>query len=108
MSVIFEVNEGTTAWLDVSFYGKTGTLEVPDSAVYEIWDIESDSQVLTETSLPAASQVEITLSANDNRVLGQSHQREARRVIVTGTFAGTEKLVQDFVYHVRNVDYKTT
>jgi len=108
MSVLFEVTEGSTAWLDVSFYGKDGALETPATVVYEIWDVASGTQIKGETSLPSASQVEITLSSADNRILGQEHFREARKAIVTASYSGSEKLIQDYVYHVRNIDYKST
>jgi hypothetical protein len=107
MSVLAEVNELTTAWLVVSFYNRDDILEAPSTMVYEIWDVKSGTKVKDETSLTPDSEVEIVLSSDDNRILDQSNFREARKVIVTATYSGGGKFVQDFVYHVRNIAYKS-
>ena len=108
MSVLFEVTEGSTAWLTVSFYDRAGNLEAPSTVVYEIWDVASNTQIKASTSLTPASQVEITLSNLDNKILDSTLFREARKVVVTAGYAGSQALVQDYVYHVRNIAYKTT
>lgn len=108
MSVLFEVTERSTAWLTVSFYNRAGVLEIPATATYEIWDVASGTTIKASTSLTPASSIEITLSSDDNKILNQELFREARKVIVTAAYAGSEKLVQDYVYHVRNIAYRTT
>lgn len=108
MSVLFEVTERSTAWLTVSFYSRAGVLEVPTSATYEIWDVASGAVVKASASLTPGSSIEITLSSDDNRILNQELFREARKVVVVAAYAGSEKLVQDYVYHVRNIAYRTT
>lgn len=104
--VLFEITEGSTAWVTVSFYSRLDVLEAPTAVSYEIWDITSGTCIKTATSLTPLSQVEITLSAGDNAILAQTHFREARKVIVTATYAGSEQLVKDFVYHVRNIAFR--
>lgn len=108
MDVLSEVNEGSTSWLVASFYGKDGNPETPDAVVYEIWDIPSGTQIKSETSLTPGPDVEITLSSTDNKILNSELFREARRVIVTATYSGSQKLVSEFVYHVKNIAHKTT
>ncbi len=107
MNVEFEINEGSTCWLTISFYNKLEQLETPTTAEYEIWDIPSDTQIKTSTSLPVGTQVEVEIAAADNKIIDSNHYREARRVIVTAHYAGDQQQVQDFVYHVRNIPHKT-
>lgn len=108
MSVLFEVPERSTAWLTVSFFNRAGAPETPAGVTYEIWDVASDTMVLTETSLTPNTQIEIVLASNDNRIINSDNFREARKVIVVATYSGSQKHVQDFVYHIRNIAYRTT
>jgi hypothetical protein len=105
-NVLFEVNEGSTAWLTVQFYDRAGAPEIPASVTYRIWDVASSIEIVPSTSLTPGSSVEITLTSDDNRILDDTLYREARKVIVTAGFAGSETLNQDYVYHVRNIAHE--
>lgn len=108
MNVQFEVPERSTAWLTVSFLNRVGDPETPTTITYEIWDVTSGTSILAETSLTPNTQVEITLSSEHNRILDSTLFREARKVIVVATYGAGQKHVQDFVYHIRNIAYRTT
>lgn len=96
------INEGTTGYLTVEFYDKTGTLAAPSAVTYRIDCLTTGTEVVDDTSVTAASSVEIQLTAANNAILG-GRPRERRRVTVTGTYAGSQAVRHEYDYEVRNL-----
>lgn len=96
------VNEGTTGYLTVSFYDKAGSLAAPSSITYRIDCLTTQTVVVDDTSVSAASSVEIQLTAANNAILG-GRPRERRRVTVTGSYSGSQAVTHQYDYEVRNL-----
>lgn len=97
------VNEGTTAYLTVSFLDKAGSASAPSAVSYRIDCLTSGAAIKGATSVSAASSVEITLSAVDNALQAQTNPRERRRVTVTGTYGATDAVIDQYDYDVVNL-----
>lgn len=96
------VNEGTTAYLSVAFKDKDGVAAAPSSVSYRIDCLTTGTAILGDTSVSASATVSITVTAAQNAILG-SRSMERRRVTITGTYAGSEAVREQFDYQVRNL-----
>lgn len=96
------VNEGTTCYLSVAFKDKDGAAAAPSSVSYRIDCLTTGTAVLGDTSATAAATTAITITAAQNAILG-GRPLERRRVTVTGTYAGSEAVREQFDYQVRNL-----
>lgn len=96
------VNEGTTGYLTVSFYDKTGALSSPTAVSYRIDCLSSSTEIVGDTSVSPASSVEIQLTAANNAIVS-GLPRERRRVTVTGTYSGDQAVTHQYDYEVRNL-----
>ena len=97
------VNEGSTAYLTVSFLDKNGTASAPSSVSYRIDCLTSGAAIKGDTSVTAGASVEITLSAADNALQSQTRARERRRVTVTGTYGASDAVRDQYDYDVVNL-----
>lgn len=98
------INERTSAWLTVAFKDKAGALAVPTSVSYRIDCLTTGIVMKADTSVAAASSVEIALSATVNAINTQTNVREQRRVTVTAQYGdNTDQIVAEFDYFVRNL-----
>ena len=99
-----EVNDGSTAWLTVSFYDKDSVLEVPSAIEWTVVDVASGTVLINPTLVGSpASQVELTLTAACNTMQG-SGDKETRRVTVEASFSGSEAQTKAFEYDVVNLE----
>ena len=104
MSTLSEVNEGSTAWLTVSFYDKDGVLEVPNSIEWTVIDVASGAVLQSPTVVAVpASAVELTLTAVINAIQNASLKKEKRRVTVEAGFSGSEAQTKAYEYNVVNL-----
>lgn len=98
------VTEKSTAYLTVSFYDKSGALAIPNSATYRIDDVQSGSQVRTDTAIsPIASSVEIKLTTTDNAILNSAGRNEQRRVTVVAIYGVDDQVTDEHVYEVASL-----
>lgn len=100
-----EVNEQSTAYLTVEFRDKAGDLQAPSSARYRVDCPAPSSELRAWTALGAASSVEIELNAEDNTMVNGNRPYELRRVTVEATYGADDKLVAEFDYRVRNLEF---
>jgi len=98
-----EVNEGSTAYLTVVCKNKAGAAQAPASAVYRIDDLSSGEVIKADTSLPASTSMEITLSSVDNRIVNSEQGSETRRVVVSASYGADDAVVGVYLYKVKNV-----
>jgi hypothetical protein len=98
-----QVNEGTTAYLQVSFLDKTGALQQPTSITYRIDDAATRTPIRGATSVAPASTVEIVLTPSDNAIVSSFARTERHIVTVTGTYGSDDQVVAQFVYEVVNL-----
>lgn len=97
---MMQVNEGTTAYLSVSFKDKASSDETPVAISYRIDDVRSGTEIRDSTAVTAASTAEITLSPADNRILNTTQNYEARRVTVVATYGADDQVTAEYIYRV--------
>jgi len=101
MSVLQQVQEGSTSWLTVAFSDKDGDPVSPSAVEYRI---DSGSTQITDwTAVSAASSVEIEIAAAENALLSQSGELEERTVTVKATFSGGGVAYDAYRYLIRNL-----
>ena len=97
------VNEGSTAYLTVTFRDKNAAAAQPTSSTYQI-DAEDGTSIRVSTALsPSSGVVEITLDKNDNALKDSSLPIERHRVTVNGVFGSNDEVNSEFIYEVRNL-----
>lgn len=99
------VNEGTTAYLTVTFKDKAGANAAPASATYRIDCLTTGAAIKATTPLSAGASVEITLTKTDNRIVTAANVREQRRVTVVGTYGADDQVQHEYDYDVLNLKF---
>lgn len=97
------VNEGSTAYLSVSFSDKAGAPAQPDAVSYRIDCVTTGQVVLAETPLAPAASVEIVLTPTYNAILAAGNRVERKRVTVVASYGAADAVNDAYDYHVRNL-----
>ena len=97
------VNEGTSKFLETSFFNDDGDPATPETLSYIIHDRTNDVEIRPETSLSPASVVNIELMDNDVAIYDQANDFENRAVTVKTTFAAGRTMNDVFDYTVKNL-----
>ena len=99
------VNDGSTAFLTITFKDKNGDPIVPDSAEYRIDDVDSGNSVKGVTAFsPTLSTHELEITKDENEMVNDDRAFERRRVTVRWLYdGGNSRGVAVFVYEVKNV-----
>ncbi|MCU0918727.1 MAG: hypothetical protein MUF16_00065 [Burkholderiaceae bacterium] len=100
------VNERTTAYLRVAFRDKDGTLAAPSAVVYRVDCLTTGQSIVPLTAVPPSSEIEVTLTADDNAMRNPSNVAELRRVTVVATYnSSADKLSAQFDYGVKRLTF---
>lgn len=97
------VNEGSTAYLSVSFKDKAGSLAAPASLTYSLRCLTTGNVLREDVALIPASQVEITLTPADNTLQIPGNQYETRLVTVVAGYGAADALQEQYEYLVKNL-----
>ena len=98
------VNERTTAYLKVAFRDKAGALAAPSGVSYRIDCLTTGQSVRPDTAVAPASEVEITLTADDNAMRSAGNVAESRRVTVVATYGSSaDQVTAEHDYAVKNL-----
>lgn len=103
--MIFEVNEESTAYLQVSLLDRTGANSSPLTLTFRVHDVESGTEMVATTSISPVSPATITLTPTANTILKRVHKYETRRVTVDATYGSGDVLHDDYDYLVRNLEH---
>lgn len=103
MDQLERINEKSTVWLKLTFRDKAGAVQAPASATYRIHDVGSGALVREETLPNPGSEVEITLTDEDNALRNPAAPYEKRRVTVEAQFGQGDAITGEFVYLVLNL-----
>ena len=103
MNELQQVNEKSTAWLKLTFRDKAGAAQAPTSATYRIHDVGSGALVREAVLSSPASEVEITLTDEDNTLRNAAAPYEKRRVTVEASFGQGDAVTAEYVYLVLNL-----
>lgn len=101
------VNEGSPAYLDVTFLGKDGVSPViPASISYRIDDVSTGLPIRAETDFtPVDSSIEVTLTSTDNAMVTATKQFEEHEVTVTASYGEDEAEHRSYRYVVQNLRF---
>lgn len=100
-----EVKEKSTAYLTVTFKDKAGSPAAPASATYRIDCLTTGTAIRPETALTSAGSVEITITPEENRIVGTTNVRERRRVTVQASYGAADGVTDQFDYDVLNLAF---
>jgi hypothetical protein len=98
------VNERSVSYLTATFLDKNNVPAIPASARYRIDDITGkETEILDWTALELSAVFhEVTVTAEQNRILNTRHKREHRQVTVEATGSDGEPFAEVFEYEVIN------
>jgi hypothetical protein len=99
-----EVNENSTAYVDVTFLDGDGVAAQPSTAAYDLVDEKSGTSIKNDQPLtPTAGVVTITLDKTDNAILSAEGNGELRRLTVHATYGGggNDEVHDEFFYRVK-------
>lgn len=98
-----QVNEGSTAYLTVTFLDKNGEQAAPASATWEAHDAVSGTVLQAATAIGVAGEVEITIPPAVNAILDDSKPWEQRRITIKASYGAADALNGYFDYQVINL-----
>lgn len=102
------VNEGSSAWLTVSFKDKNGALAAPTAVHYRVDCVTTRTSVRPLTPIPGslAGTLEIALAPEDTAIRNASNPTEVKRVTVVAQYGGsTDQVTDEYDYAVKNLRY---
>jgi archaellum component FlaG (FlaF/FlaG flagellin family) len=98
------LNEKSTGYVTVKFYGKDGVLQSPSSVSYRIDDVMTGTEIKGLTSVIApSSEIEIILSPADNLIVTPRLSSERHRLTVIATYGANDQLTESIEFTVRNL-----
>lgn len=97
------VNEGSTAYLSVSFKDKAGALATPASLTYSLRCLTTGAVLRDAVPLTASSQVEITLTPADNTLQNPGNLYETRLLTIVAGYGASDALQDQYEYLVKNL-----
>jgi hypothetical protein len=103
---MYEVNERTTMILTVAFFDEDNVAVVPVSSKYRIDDTGSGTAIVGSTTMtPLGTTYALTITEEQNYIVGISHLYETRRVTVDFRYgAGSAKRgTNEYIYKVKNL-----
>ncbi len=99
------INERSASVATVKFLNASRNLEAPSSARYRIDDVTKNRRrsVLGWTTIATPSSSEdITVTAEQNRILDDCNKRERRKITVEATSLAGLQYRQTFTYEIKN------
>jgi hypothetical protein len=100
-----DVNERTTALLEIKMYNQSGALAAPTSANYTIHDLRSGTTVRISTALAGGDTVPLTLTEDDTKIINVKNKYEIRRVTVIAEYGASDYLTGEYDYRVKNLAF---
>lgn len=98
-----QINEGTSAWLTVTFKDKAGANAAPSSATYQVDCLTTGTAVRAATAMSAGASVEIALTESDTAIQNAGNATERRRVTVIGSYGAGDKVKAQYDFIVKNL-----
>lgn len=95
-----KVNEGSTAYLQVTFIGTDGKEEMPQGISYTIEDYES-KETIVDSSVSPAEVVQIKLTPEVNTL--RDSDDDIRVVTVTANYGTGDKHIERFMYEINKL-----
>ena len=96
--------EASSMWLTVTTKDINEALVLPAIIQYRILCVTNQLEIRPLSLLPAMSQFELEITAEENRLLNRGNIRELRRLILTVEFGVGDKRQQKYDYWVLNIE----
>lgn len=97
------INEGTSAWLTVTFKDQAGANAAPTSATYQVDCLTTGTAVRAATAMGAGAAVEIALTEDDTAIQLAANATERKRVSVIGSYGAGDKVKAQYDFIVTNL-----
>lgn len=97
------INERTTAYVRIPMIGADGELALPTAVTYRIDDLTTGLEIRPNTVATPATTVEITLTPEDTRIIGDAYQNQERLITVQAAYGEADMLHDEFTFIVRNL-----
>jgi hypothetical protein len=97
------INERTTAYLRIQMIGPDGELALPSAVVYRIDELATGREIRGNTPVPPATTVDITLTPEETRIIGDAYQDQTRLLTVQATYGIDDTLHDEFEFVIRNL-----
>ena len=98
------VNEGTTATLNLNFFDELGRSAVPDSARYQVSDLDSKSVILPWTAISVSTNsASVVIAEQYNILLDEGKDKETRVITVVIQYSGGKQSTAEYTYNVINL-----
>lgn len=100
------VNEGTTAYLTVSFKDQAGNPLAPSSATWQVHDMRSGQVMQAETPIAGlGAEVTVTIPPAVNAIVKSANPKEVRRVTIQAVYGSGQAINDQFDYTVINLSF---
>ena len=94
-----DINEGSTAILEVTYLDKDDANITPSAVSYRVDDLTNQRQVVDWTAVAAPSTTNtITVTATENNLNSRSQEKEMRQITVNSTDSTGNVTQQIFIY----------
>lgn len=103
MGQVETINEGSTAYLAISFKDKNGGLKAPSSVSYRVDCLSNDQEIRADTAIQPDESIEIRLTPTDNQILNQANTKEKRLVTIKAVYGTDDAVNDEYKYNVRNL-----
>ncbi len=98
MAILESVNDGSTAYLIVSFYDEEGALLTPTSVTYRI-DDEEGNQIRGNTAVTPDSTVTIELTKSDNKLTSPADRINVVTILASWE-SGAKQIISEYRYKI--------
>ena len=88
------------------FKNKARDPESPANISYRIDCLSNKTEIVPDTAVTPAAEVEITLKPAINIIVDQNKTVERRLVTVTATYGADDALVREYEYNIKNMRMK--
>ena len=104
--MIEKVNEGSTAYLTISFKDKDGNALIPSSATWQVHDMRSGPVMQEEAQiLGLSSETVITIPPAVNAIVRSGNPKEVRRVTIKAAYGTGQAINAEYDYTVINLAF---
>lgn len=103
---MYQIVEGDTPDLIISFYDESGVLTAPASATWMCYDRDTGTLAGMPAPLPLtpiADQFTLTLPVTVTGIVNSANKFETRKIVVAATFAGSRMKSETFWFQIENL-----
>ena len=98
-----EVNEGTTAYLTVTFLDEDGAAAVPTAATWQCHDVASGTALQAVTALVPDSTIQIKIPPSVNTLVDAHAIQEKHRITLVATYGTDDQVTGEYDFYVVNL-----